>query len=378
MNDYRLNCIKEFNDSIFTIETIKKKDNLVFIYTPPKVGSTTLVTSLRISCAREVNVLHIHDENMLSIITGIKNDNKVTVIELINYNSSIGKNVFVIDVYRNPIERKISEYFELITTYHFNTSDTNLVNYKLELLIKRFNSLFPFLGIGDYFFDKYEIDIPEHFDFENKYLLVEKNNIKYIKLRLCDSNEWGKILSMILKMDIVIVKDYQTENKVISEVYKKFNEIYQVPYNLLETVIQCRFFNYYNTEIEKQNYLNIWNFKTAMTIFEPFSLEKYNYYKEISSENQFLNVIQRDHYLDHGCICNSCFHKRKQIFLKIKNGEHINNTKIIHEEVVQEKKIRKVQRIGNICNKIQNKLNEMSKKRRISENSKIIMSVMAQ
>jgi hypothetical protein len=115
-----------------------------------------------------------------------------------------------------------------------------------------------------------------------------------------------------------------------------------------------------------------------MTIFEPFSLEKYNYYKEISSENQFLNVIQRDHYLDHGCICNSCFHKRKQIFLKIKNGEHINNTKIIHEEVVQEKKIRKVQRIGNICNKIQNKLNEMSKKRRISENSKIIMSVMAQ
>jgi len=378
MNDYRLNCIKEFNDSIFSMESIKKKDNLIFIYTPPKVGSTTLVTSLRISCAREVNVLHIHDENMLSIITGIKNDNKVTVIDLINYNSSIGKNVFVIDVYRNPIERKISEYFELITTYHFNTSDTNLVNYKLELLIKRFNSLFPFLGIGDYFFDKYEIDIPEHFDFENKYLLVEKNNIKYIKLRLCDSNEWGKILSMILKMDIVIVKDYQTENKVISEVYKKFNEMYQVPYNLLETVIQCRFFNYYNTEIEKQNYLNIWNSKKDMTIFEPFSLEKYNYYKEISSENQFLNVIQRDHYLDHGCICNSCFYKRKQIFLKIKNGEHLNNTKIIHEEVVQEKKIRKVQRIGNICNKIQNKLNEMSKKRRISENSKIIMSVMAQ
>ena len=377
MNDYRLNCIKEFNDSIFSIETIKNKDNLVLIYTPPKVGSTTLVTSLRISCAREVNVLHIHDENMLSIITGIKNNNNVTVIELINYNSSIGKNVFVIDVYRNPIERKISEYFELITTYHFNTSDTNLVNYKLELLIKRFNSLFPFLGNGDYFFDKYEIDIPEHFDFENKYLLVEKNNIKYIKLRLCDSNEWGKILSMILKMDIIIVKEYQTENKLISEVYKKFNEIYQVPYNLLETVIQCKFFNYYNTENEKQSYLNIWNSKTDVTNFEPFSLEKYNYYKEISSENQFLNVIQRDHYLDHGCICNLCCYKRKQIFLKIKNGEHINNTKIIHEEVVQEKKIRKVQRIGKICNKIQNKLNEISKKRRISETSKIIMSVMA-
>jgi hypothetical protein len=363
MTDDRLEYIKEFNDSIFRNESIKNKNTLIFIYTPPKVGSTTLVTSFRISCARRVNVLHIHDENMLSIITGIKNNNNVTVNELINYNSSIGKSVYVIDVYRTPIERKISEYFELLTSYHFNTSDNNIGNYKIELLIKRFNLLFPFVGNGDYFFDKYDIDIPEQFDFENKYLLVEKNNIKYIKLRLCDSNEWSKILTNILHIDIIIVKDYQTENKVIGEVYRKFNEQYQIPYNLLETVTLCKYFNYYNSENEKQNYLNKWNSKTAMSIFEPFSLEKYNFYKEITSENQSLNVIQRDHYLDHGCICNSCCYKRRQIFLKIKNGEQVD-TKIIHEEAVQEKKIRKVERIGNICNKIQNKLNEISKKKR--------------
>jgi hypothetical protein len=363
MIDDRLIYIKEFNDSIFSNESIKNKNTMIFIYTPPKVGSTTLVTSFRISCARRVNVLHIHDENMLSIITGIKNNNNVTVNELINYNSSIGKSVYVIDVYRNPIERKISEYFELLTSYHFNTTDNNIGNYKTELLIKRFNSLFPFVGSGDYFFDKYDINIPEQFDFENKYLLVDKNNIKYIKLRLCDSNEWCKILTNILNIDIVIVKDYQTENKIIGEVYKKFNEQYQIPYNLLETVTQCKYFNYYNSEIEKQNYLNKWNSKKVMSIFEPFSLEKYNFYKEITSENQFLNVIQRDHYLDHGCICNSCCFKRRQLFLKIKNGQRVD-TKIIHEEAVQEKKIRKVQRIGNICNKIQNKLNEISKKKR--------------
>ena len=37
------------------------------------------------------------------------------------------------------------------------------------------------------------------------------------------------------------------------------------------------------------------------------------------------------------------------------------DTKIIHEEAVQEKKIRKAQRIGNFCNKINNKLNEIKK-----------------
>jgi hypothetical protein len=363
MNDHRLEYIKEFNDSIFSNETIKNKNTLIFIYTPPKVGSTTLVTSFRISCARRVNVLHIHDENMLSIITGIKNNNNVTVNELIYYNASIGKTVYVIDVYRTPIERKISEYFELITSYHFNTTDNNIGNYKIELLIKRFNSLFPFVGNGDYFFDKYDIDIPENFDFENKYLLVEKNNVKYIKLRLCDSNEWSKILSNILNMDIVIVKDYQTENKIIGDVYMKFNEQYQIPENLFETIIQCKYFNYYSSEIEKQNYLNKWNSKICISVFEPFSLEKYGFYKEISNENQTFNFIQRGHYLDHGCICNSCCNKRRQIFLKIKNGEQVD-TKIIHEEAVQEKKIRKVHRIENICNKIQNKLNEISKKKR--------------
>jgi ribosomal protein L14E/L6E/L27E len=277
MNNERIELIKDFNNILFSNEATKKKDTLIFIYTPPKVGSTTLVTSLRVSCARKVNVLHIHDENMLSVITGIKNENKITINEVINYNSSIGKNIFVIDVYRNPIERKISEYFELLTCYHFNTNETNISNYKLETLIKRFNSLFPFIGSGDYFFDKYEINVPDNFDFDNKYLLIEKNNVKYIKIRLCDSNEWSKILTKLLNIDIVIVKDYQTENKIIGEVYKKFNENYKIPYNLLETIKQCKHFNYYNSDVEKEHYISKWNSKICMTYFEPFSLKKYNF-----------------------------------------------------------------------------------------------------
>lgn len=363
MNENRLREIQEFNNAIFNNEVMKNKNILIFIYTPPKVGSTTLVTSFRMSCARKVCVLHIHDETMLSVITGIKNNNNVTINELINYNAFIGKIVYTIDVYRTPLERKISEYFELLSSYHFNTTDNNIVNYQIALLIKRFNSLFPYLGVGDYFFDKYDIDIPENFDFEKKYLLIEKNNVKYIKLRLCDSNEWDKILSNILNIEIVIVKDYQTENKLIGEVYKKFNEIYQIPYNLLESVMQCKYFNYYNNEIEKQNYLNKWELKKIVEYFEPFSLEQYNFYKEISIENQYYNVIQREHYLDHGCICNSCCFKRKKVFLKIKNGENVDNIKIIHEETVKEKKTIKINRIKNICNKIGNKLNEISKNR---------------
>jgi len=43
MNDDRLIYIKDFNDSIFSNESIKNKNTMIFIYTPPKVGSTTLL-----------------------------------------------------------------------------------------------------------------------------------------------------------------------------------------------------------------------------------------------------------------------------------------------------------------------------------------------
>jgi len=48
-------------------------DNYIFIYTPPKVGSTTLVTSLRVSLGKSYNIIHIHDEIMLSVLAGITN-----------------------------------------------------------------------------------------------------------------------------------------------------------------------------------------------------------------------------------------------------------------------------------------------------------------
>ena len=86
--------------------------NYVFIYTPPKVGSTTLVSSLRISLGNHFNVIHIHDDIMLSVLTGVNN---VTVNEIINYIAQKGNNVYVIDIYRTQIERKMSEYFEKLS-----------------------------------------------------------------------------------------------------------------------------------------------------------------------------------------------------------------------------------------------------------------------
>ena len=110
----KLPQIKEANDKIFAslLKNNEIYNNLIFIYTPPKVGSTTLVSSIRISASHKFSIIHIHDEIMLNFFTGI---NSVTINEIIQYNSYIGKNVYVIDIYRTPIERKFSEFFEILS-----------------------------------------------------------------------------------------------------------------------------------------------------------------------------------------------------------------------------------------------------------------------
>jgi hypothetical protein len=342
----KLDILKEANNKLFNSHTNK---TIVFIYTPPKVGSTTLVTSLRISASYKLTVIHIHDEVMLEVLTGVHN---VSIIDIIKYNAYIGKKVYVIDVYRSPIERKISEFFENLSHYHFNNTEENINNYHISRIINRFNCLFPYLSYDEYYQDKYELELPETFDFEKKYLIQEKDNVTYIKLRLKDSNEWDKILQEIFGIDVVIISDYKTENKTICELYKKFKNEYRLPSNLLELINDCKYLNYYYNSQEKEEYLNEWS-KKITTNINPYTEQEYAFYINLCSENNFHNKVQREHYIYNGCICGPCQIKRNNIFIKAKNGE-TNFEKIIHADAVNE-------HVNNINLNIVNKVNNVNK-----------------
>jgi hypothetical protein len=342
----KLEMLKEANNKLFNSHT---NPTIVFIYTPPKVGSTTLVTSLRISAAKILTVIHLHDEVMLEVLTGLHN---VTIIDIIKYNAYIGKKVYVIDVYRSPIERKISEFFESLAHYHFNNIEENINNYNISRIINRFNSLFPYLSYGEYYQDKYEIVLPETFDFEKKYLIQEKDNITYIKLRLKDSNEWDKILQSIFGVDVVIINDYKTENKTICELYRRFKNEYRLPTNLLELINDFKNLNYYYNTEEKEEYLNSWSQKLT-TYFIPYTEKEYAFYINLCAENKFYNKVQREHYIYNGCICGPCQIKRKNIYLRAKNGE-TNFEKIIHSDAV-------IEHVNNINLNIVNKVNTVNK-----------------
>lgn len=312
-------------------------NNYIFVYTPPKVGSTTLVTSLRISLGKSYNTIHIHDEIMLSVLTGI---NGVKINDIIHFLSNQGKNVYVIDVYRTPVEKKMSEFFEKISPYHFNNSTDNIKNYSIKRITDRFNKLFPYIENGDHYFDKYEISQPIQFDFEKKYSLQIINNIKYIKLRLCDSHLWPTILYNIFESDIVIIDDYKTEDKGFGSLYKTFKTEYRIPSNFLEIVKNDKYFNFYYNELERNNYLNNWYIRITNEVI-PYTNNEFTFYMNICLENQYINDIDVDHYIDNGCFCAYCSHKRKEIYFRAKAGEK-KFDKIIHREIIQEAQTNKM------------------------------------
>ena len=54
------------NNILFNNHKLK---NYIFIYTPPKVGSTSLVSSLRLALCHKYKIIHIHNDIMLEHIT---------------------------------------------------------------------------------------------------------------------------------------------------------------------------------------------------------------------------------------------------------------------------------------------------------------------
>ena len=347
-NYEKLNLLNQINDRLNINNNANKK--LIFVYTPPKVGSTSVVSSLRLFGSAMFNIIHIHDEEMLRVLSNISG---VTVNEIIQFNRHLGRDVYVIDVYRSPVERKISAYFEKVGVYHFNTSDETVNTYNVNKVINRFNKLFPHIANGDHYMDVYNIPLPQTFDFDKKYLLQECHGIKYIKLRLKDASCWSDILTNIFSTKICAIKDYESINKPIKDIYTQFKEQYRIPSNFLSEIMNCRYLNYYYSPSEIQEYIGQWKDKSTIA-FTPYTENEYKMYEELTIENAHLDYIQVNHYMDEGCLCKACFIKRQQMVSQIIIGKTVTE-RLIHSEAKNElmtKRVEKANRINAINSSI--------------------------
>ena len=339
------NKVRRLNEanSVFHLSNSKK---IIFVYSAPKVGSTSVVSSLRLFGLKYFDIVHIHDEVMLNVLTHITD---ITINELILYNKYLGREVYVINIYRTPIERKISAFFEKIGTYHFNNDDSKVNRYNIQKVINRFNNIFPHIATGDHFIDKYNVPIPDKFDFYNKVLVVTQNNIKFITIRLSDSECWGNILTNILGIEIKVVKDYESTNKPIKDLYSNFKKKYLIPKNLLDELLTDKYMKFYYSDGDIQKYYDSWSLKSTNNR-DSYTYEQYKLYEEITIENSYIDYIQTDHYFDEGCVCTACNIKRCETASKIRRGIFTND-KVVHSVAKNEllqKRVTKANKINNM------------------------------
>ncbi len=313
--------------------------DIIALYCPEKVGSTSIVTSIRLSASDKFMVLHTHENKVANIINQCANSINISDIVLnssiINPHTNVQRRIFLIDIYRTPIERKISYYFQKISEEHFNNSEEEISKYPIEKLIKRFNDIFTHIEEIDYYNEFYNAENKiTQFDFENKYIISNLNgdsNVFGIKLRLSDSKEWGSILSKLLGCQIIMTWDYDTTKKHIGEKYKEFLSKYRIPYNYYKLIESDSSLHIYLTDVEKQEYLFKW-FNKISKQYTPFDEKEYHIYKMICAENSFYCANTHNiHYGDDGCLCSICCKKRKKIHQMLIKHDEISNIDVRHK-----------------------------------------------
>jgi len=224
----------------------------VFILCGGKCGSSTLSSSFQ---KLGLKTLKVHGK--LDYINQFKEDK---LYECIN-NSCKHSPVIIIDVYRTPIERKISSFFQNI---HINIPDWK--SKSIDHLINEFNN--KYLNIIEEYhpineaFINYKIPFFNGFNFKKRFNLIRKDNKIFIKLLYKDIQKWNKILTLIFNQPFVITKDNLSNQKDYYKTYQQFLSKYKVPKSYFDKLVKDKEFKIYNTKEEQESYLEFWNLRS--------------------------------------------------------------------------------------------------------------------
>jgi hypothetical protein len=232
----------------------------IWVFCGGKCGGTTLAKTFT---KNNFNCIHLHGFNCKGIFSCDLDIDMTKIFEIIEDSCKNYENIFIIDVYRTPIERKISGFFQNITN--------NLPNYKeltTEEIINYFNSNYLY-DIENYhpinnILTHYNIPLFKYFEFEKGYNIIKKDNKIFIKILFRDIDKWDKILTTIFNKNITIYSDNLTYNKNINTLYSDFKKKYRVPINYVNNIlINDNEFKIYNTVDEQNEYIEKWSQKSC-------------------------------------------------------------------------------------------------------------------
>ena len=180
----------------------------IFIYQYGKVGSTTLLNTLK---NYHSNVQHTHEFNRNMLL------NKTLIINVV----------------RNIYDRNISTFFQNINNKKSGWYYKDYNHSKIEDLINfyQFKNIEHLQFIVSWFnkFNKnFNINVfSQKFNFLKRYNIYRTRNYTILILRFEEIKVWNKILSNIFKKNIIIKSQNLSNNKVYKNIYTKFKKQYK-------------------------------------------------------------------------------------------------------------------------------------------------------
>jgi hypothetical protein len=232
--------------------TINKKFKF-FIYCSGKSGSKTLYSAFK----KIDKTLHFHNNNNFQH----QNKTKIKIKDII-LKSSENEKVYIIDSYRYPIERAISSFFTNLNKYcpdNLNMSIEEIINYFNKKKLYKLDSYHSYIEAFNYF----DISTDIKFNHDKKYILTQKDNLIFIKLRMIDISHWKDIFKEILGIEISFIHRNPSKN----ERYKDFLKEYKVSKQYLKELKKKD--NKNRIEMDKmlskeeiKNYFILWDAKS--------------------------------------------------------------------------------------------------------------------
>ncbi|MCI9080326.1 MAG: hypothetical protein HFH68_15705 [Lachnospiraceae bacterium] len=251
-------------------------DDKVLIYTMRKVGTTSIHRAVERSLGSPQLFLHTmfdgteyRDEVKKLLEMTPRFPYYKVVPELIKKNIKEGKQIKVITSVREPVARNISQmFFDLPVMLGTVEAVTN-TRKQNEAMAEIFEDIYYRLIDHDFILNWFDlevkralgIDIYEYsFDKENGYMVIEKENIQLLVLKLekLDSCE-GIIGEFIGNRDFKLIKEKSSEDYWYKPLYDLFREKFIPNKEYLQKMYGSRFMKHFYTDEEIEGFYKKYN-----------------------------------------------------------------------------------------------------------------------
>lgn len=233
-----------------------EKREIVVINSMGKVGSTTIINSLKSSLPNHL-ILQVHHLNFTAIFRAIKfhlkNEksiphNLVIGLSLNLYNRFSSKKLTVISLIREPISRAISNYFQMEDRFYDNEEQRKNYEFVKANIEKDINDLTLKNSYYNTWFDEnmkstFKFDVFQFPYDPNRGILYQKDNLKIAILRMEDIDHlWPNLfIRLFPKHQLSKITDSNISlNKPSSNLYLKIKKYLKIENEVKSSIFKSK------------------------------------------------------------------------------------------------------------------------------------------